>query len=111
MYLQVIVAERGPLVWVFNFSPFSDYEGYKVGAPTGGIYRVVLDSDEAKFGGAGRVGHGVDHFTQIEGTPGEIIYSQCPLPLARNPYLWGDEALVRHVVGHSQGIHSVQRRG
>lgn len=28
--LQIIVAERGPLVFVFNFSPFNDYEGYKV---------------------------------------------------------------------------------
>ncbi len=28
--MQVIVAERGPLVFVFNFSPYSDYEGYKV---------------------------------------------------------------------------------
>ena len=28
--MQIIVAERGPLVFVFNFSPFSDYEGYKV---------------------------------------------------------------------------------
>lgn len=28
--MQVIVAERGPLVFVFNFSPFNDYEGYKV---------------------------------------------------------------------------------
>ena len=27
--VQVIVAERGPLVWVFNFSPFNDYEGFK----------------------------------------------------------------------------------
>ena len=28
---QVIVAERGPLVWVFNFSPFNTYEGLQVG--------------------------------------------------------------------------------
>ncbi len=28
--MQVIVAERGPLVFVFNFSPYNDYEGYKV---------------------------------------------------------------------------------
>ena len=27
--LQLIVAERGPLLFVFNFSPFNDYEGYK----------------------------------------------------------------------------------
>lgn len=29
--LQVLVAERGPLVFVFNFSPHNDYEGLKVG--------------------------------------------------------------------------------
>ena len=28
--LQVLVAERGPLVFVFNFSPFNTYEGLKV---------------------------------------------------------------------------------
>lgn len=26
---QVLVAERGPLVWVFNWSPFNDYKGVK----------------------------------------------------------------------------------
>ena len=31
---------------------------------------MVLDSDEGRFGGRGRLGHGVDHFTQPEGTPG-----------------------------------------
>ena len=30
--MQIIVAERGPLLFVFNFSPFNDYEGYKVSA-------------------------------------------------------------------------------
>jgi hypothetical protein len=28
--MQVIVAERGPLVWVFNFSPHTDYDGLQV---------------------------------------------------------------------------------
>ena len=32
--MQIIVAERGPLVLVFNFSPYNDYEGYKVGQAT-----------------------------------------------------------------------------
>ena len=32
MPTQVIVAERGPLLFVFNFSPFNDYEGCKVRA-------------------------------------------------------------------------------
>ena len=26
---QLLVAERGPLVFVFNFSPFNDYADYK----------------------------------------------------------------------------------
>jgi len=30
LLLQLIVAERGPLVFVFNFSPFNNHEGYKV---------------------------------------------------------------------------------
>ena len=29
---QLLVAERGPLVFVFNFSPFNDYADYKVRA-------------------------------------------------------------------------------
>jgi Alpha amylase, C-terminal all-beta domain len=44
-----------------------------VGAGEGGRYRVVLDSDEGRFGGQGRLGHGVDHFTQPEGVPGTLL--------------------------------------
>ena len=61
---QVLVAERGPLLFVFNFSPFEDYEGLPVPAPIPGKYRAVLDSDGTAFGGKGRIGHDVDHFTQ-----------------------------------------------
>ena len=42
----------------------------QVGAPDGGRYRVAVDSDAFDFGGAGRVGHDVDHFTVPEGVPG-----------------------------------------
>ncbi|KAI7843063.1 hypothetical protein COHA_003235 [Chlorella ohadii] len=65
---QVIVAERGPLVWVFNFSPFNTYEGLQVPVPEPGRYRVALDSDAWDFGGPGRVGHDVDHFTSPAAT-------------------------------------------
>ncbi|EFN60069.1 hypothetical protein CHLNCDRAFT_33566 [Chlorella variabilis] len=87
---QVIVAERGPLVWVFNFSPHSDYEGLQArrlagagagdpGAASPGKYRVILDSDAWDFGGAGRVGHDVDHFSAPAGTeeePDKTYYSR-----------------------------------
>ncbi|XP_057435151.1 1,4-alpha-glucan-branching enzyme 1, chloroplastic/amyloplastic-like isoform X2 [Lotus japonicus] len=67
---KVIVFERGDLVFVFNFHPETTYEGYKVGCDLPGKYRVALDSDAREFGGHGRVGHNVDHFTAPEGIPG-----------------------------------------
>ncbi|KAJ0763984.1 putative 1,4-alpha-glucan branching enzyme [Helianthus annuus] len=67
---KVIVFERGDLVFVFNFHPDNTYDGYKVGCDLPGKYRVALDSDAWEFGGHGRVGHDVDHFTSPEGQPG-----------------------------------------
>ncbi|KAH7850015.1 hypothetical protein Vadar_026561 [Vaccinium darrowii] len=67
---KVIVFERGNLVFVFNFHPENTYDGYKVGCDLPGKYRVALDSDALEFGGRGRVGHDVDHFTSPEGIPG-----------------------------------------
>lgn len=67
---KVIVFERGDLVFVFNFHPNNTNEGYKIGCDLPGKYRVALDSDAFEFGGHGRVGHGVDHFTNPEGIPG-----------------------------------------
>lgn len=37
----------------------------QVPVPEPGRYRVALDSDAWDFGGPGRVGHDVDHFTQV----------------------------------------------
>lgn len=42
----------------------------QVGVGLPGKYRVALDSDAFCYGGKGRVGHDVDHFTSPEGTPG-----------------------------------------
>ncbi|KAJ8485537.1 hypothetical protein OPV22_018022 [Ensete ventricosum] len=67
---KVIVFERGDLVFVFNFHPENTYSGYKVGCDLPGKYRVALDSDAFEFGGHGRVGHDIDHFTSPEGIPG-----------------------------------------
>ena len=67
---KVIVFERGDLVFVFNFHPVNTYDGYKVGCDLPGKYRVALDSDASDFGGHGRVGHDIDHFTSPEGIPG-----------------------------------------
>jgi 1,4-alpha-glucan branching enzyme len=60
---KVLVAERGPLVFVFNWHPHQDYEGLKIAAPEPGKYTMVLDSDAWHFGGQGRVPWGGEHFT------------------------------------------------
>jgi 1,4-alpha-glucan branching enzyme len=52
---QLIVAERGPLLWVLNFSPHLAHGALRVPCPQPGKWRVVLDSDATCFGGQGRV--------------------------------------------------------
>lgn len=48
---KIIVAERGDLVFVFNFHPNQSFTDYRVGVPAAGTYKIVLSSDEAVFGG------------------------------------------------------------
>jgi len=60
---QVLVAERGPLLFVFNWSPTNTYKDYKVAAPKPGKFKVALDSDALHVGGAGAVAWDADHFT------------------------------------------------
>lgn len=67
---HLIVAERGPLLFVFNFSPFNDYTDLKVGVGEPGKYKVALDSDAWDYGGPGRVPHDPELFSQPEGVPG-----------------------------------------
>lgn len=63
---KVIVAERGDLLFVFNFHVTKDYDGYVIPCPEPGTWHCVLDSDEQRFGGQGRVGLDTDHFTDPE---------------------------------------------
>ena len=57
---QILVAERGALVFVFNFNPFEDFDGLKVPVPEPGKYKIVLDADK-RF--ASRVGWDAEHFS------------------------------------------------
>lgn len=57
---KVIVFERGALLFVFNFHPTKSFEGYQLGCGFDEPMRVVLDTDEGRFGGHCRLeyGHG-----------------------------------------------------
>jgi len=54
---KVLVFERGSLVFLFNFHSSLSVVDYTVVVPPGS-YRLVLDSDEARFGGHARIAPG-----------------------------------------------------
>ncbi|KAG2406167.1 1,4-alpha-glucan-branching enzyme 1 [Vigna angularis] len=60
---KVIIFERGNLVFVFNFHWHNSYSDYRVGCSTPGKYKIVLDSDDALFGGFNRLNHSAEYFT------------------------------------------------
>jgi 1,4-alpha-glucan branching enzyme len=60
---QVMAFERGGLLFVFNWSGTRAIPDYKLPAPKAGEWKVVMDSDEARFGGFARQDASVHHFT------------------------------------------------
>ena len=58
---KVIVFEKGDLLFVFNFHPSKSFENYKIGTKWGTEHRIILDSDEEKFFGKGRLKYGHEH--------------------------------------------------
>lgn len=50
----MLVFERGPLVFAFNFHPTKSFEHYRIPVLLPGEYEIVLDSDKAEFGGHSR---------------------------------------------------------
>ena len=62
---KVLAMARRGLVFVFNFHPDRSRADYKVDAPAG-KYRMVLNSDDVKYGGHGRLAPDQEHFTTPE---------------------------------------------
>ena len=62
---QVLAYARGPLVFVFNFSPTRSYEGYGFMVPEG-CYEVVLNTDAKEYGGNGFADDSMSHFTNFD---------------------------------------------
>ena len=62
---KIVVFEKGDLLFVFNFHPNKSFENYKIGTKWGTKHKIVLDSDEFRFFGKGRLEYGHDHFFPI----------------------------------------------
>ena len=52
---KAVIFERNNLIFLFNFHPSHSIPYYRFSAPMEGNYRVILNSDEAKYGGFERV--------------------------------------------------------
>lgn len=52
---KVVVFERNELLFIFNFNATQSFPDYKVGVDIPGTYEIILNSDDAKFGGHARI--------------------------------------------------------
>jgi 1,4-alpha-glucan branching enzyme len=59
---KILIFERAGLILAFNFHPVRSFSDYAFPAPPGS-YRVVLDSDDPRFGGYNRVDRTIRHLT------------------------------------------------
>lgn len=69
---KIMVFERADLIFVFNFHTSNAIPDYKFWVPKAGKYKVLLNSDDAKFGGFARVKAEVDYFSIAEKTESGI---------------------------------------
>ncbi|WP_209331777.1 alpha amylase C-terminal domain-containing protein [Lunatimonas salinarum] len=60
---KVIVFQRADLLFVFNFNTSRSIFDYQFRAPSMGKYRLVLNSDNKKFGGFHRIDEKLDYYT------------------------------------------------
>ena len=92
-YTQCVIAFRridkngGELVVVCNFVPV-ERKGYRIGAPTPGIYEEVFSSDRAAYGGSGITNgdtikttavpmHGCEESMELDLPPMSVLYLRC----------------------------------
>lgn len=86
---KVIVFERNGVVFVFNFHPTKSFADYKIGLEGSGQYKIILCSDESRFGGYDRIDMSVPFFTSDEGYAGRrhslqvYIPTRCAIALAK----------------------------
>lgn len=60
---KMIVFEKAGLLFIFNFHPTKSFVDYRVGIEQAGCYKIVLNSDDEKYGGHSRVDNDTKFFT------------------------------------------------
>uniref|UniRef100_A0A915DM76 Alpha-amylase/branching enzyme C-terminal all beta domain-containing protein n=1 Tax=Ditylenchus dipsaci TaxID=166011 RepID=A0A915DM76_9BILA len=67
---KIVAFDRAGLVFIINFHPTQSFPGYKIGVDVPGIYKMVLNSDDPKFGGHNRLDPNQTFHTFPEGYGG-----------------------------------------
>ncbi len=63
---KIIIFRKKELVFIFNFHPSRSIFDYKFIAPEPATYRVILCSDNEKFGGHGRIDEDIEYFSTFD---------------------------------------------
>lgn len=74
---KTMVYEQAGLIFVFNWHPSASIADYRLPVQMHGKYRLILNSDDAQFGGFDRVDASVEYFTEMgeDGRPYLRIYN------------------------------------
>ena len=75
---KVLIYSKGDVVFAFNFNPTRSFERYFIPACKTGKYDVILSTDDAKFGGHGRVDNEYQYTSRTDKEKGKGFY--CYLP-------------------------------
>ncbi len=59
---KVVAFERNKFIFAYNFHPEKSFSDYQFDAPPG-EYKMLMNTDEIRFGGRGRIQEGQVHFT------------------------------------------------
>jgi len=77
---KIIAFERGNLLWIFNFHPTQSFTDYRIGTAWAGKYRVVLNTDNERFGGQNRIDEAQTYVSFPEAWYGRENYIQVYIP-------------------------------
>jgi 1,4-alpha-glucan branching enzyme len=59
---EILVYSRGKYLFVFNFNPFQSFPDYGIPMQAS-KYRIILDTDEQRFGGQDRIDKSMNYYT------------------------------------------------
>ena len=93
---KVLAYVRGNFLFAFNFNPEKSFADYGILVPPATAWRQVMDSDEERFGGQGRIAHGTLHRPELVRHAGEFVQqiklylpARTAVVLSRRPFAGG----------------------